>query len=205
MTDASDTILSGSKTLGEERIIEAARDLFMVHGFSAVTGDQLCREARVSKSTLYKYFGDMTGVLVAVVVNESDMFELTIETEPDGEDLFWETLIGYGTRLLRLLNRPFCIQLDRIIHEEARFNKGLAKAFYENAYGKGHTDLAKLIQHGQDQGYVARKETAEDLADHILSMWEGLRYIRARLGIVKRPFSEPEAWARQCVGTLFLK
>lgn len=175
----------------------------MEHGFSAVSGDRLCREARVSKTTLYKYFGDMTGVLAAVVINEGEMFDLTVDTEPATEDAFWRAMTGYGTRLLRLLNRPFCIRLDRMLHEEARQHPGLAEAFYENAYGKGHRDMTALIAHGQMCGFVRRDEPATDLADHLISMWEGLRFIRARLGLTSKPYASPEAWSIQCVDTLF--
>ncbi|MGP1253216.1 MAG: TetR/AcrR family transcriptional regulator [Kiloniellales bacterium] len=187
----------------EARIIAAARNLFIEHGFSAVSGDRLCKEARVSKTSLYKYFGDMTGVLAAVVMDEGDLFELRVVPEPETADAFWEALIGYGARLLTLLNRPFCIQLDRILHEEARANPGLAEAFYENAYGRGYRDIKSLIASGQRKGFIERGEPAEDLADHLLSMWEGLRLVRARLGLVELPFEEPDAWSRQCVKTLF--
>ena len=190
-------------SLSEARIIAAARDLFMKHGFSAVSGDQLCKEARVSKTTLYKYFGDMTGVFVAVVVKEGEVYNLRVDTAPETEAAFWDALEGYGTRLLKLLNRPFCLRLDRMLHEEARANPGLAEAFYENAYGKGHRDIAVLIAHGVNEGFITRAESAEDLADHLISMWEGLRFIRARLGITNKPFENPEAWSKQCVETLF--
>lgn len=187
----------------EERIIAAARDLFMELGFSAVSGDRLCKEARVSKTSLYKYFGDMKGVLAAVVMNEGDIFELRVDTKPETEEAFWTALIGYGVRLLTLLNHPFCIRLDRMLHEEARAQSGLAETFYDNAYGRGHRDMAELIAHGQARGFVRRSEPAEDLADNLISMWEGLRLVRARLGLTETPFEQPEDWARQCVETLF--
>lgn len=175
----------------------------MEHGFAPVSVDRLCRKARVSKTTLYKYFGDMAGVLAAVVIDEGEMFDLRVETEPPTEEAFWDALCGYGIRLLTLLNEPFCIRLDQMLHEEARANPGLAKAFYENAYGKAHADMTALIAHGQRQGFVARPEPADDLADQLISMWEGLRFVRARLGLTDKPFEAPERWSRQCVETLF--
>ena len=190
-------------SLSEERIIAAARDLFMKHGFSAVSGDQLCKEARVSKTTLYKYFGDMTGVFVAVVVKEGEVYDLRVDTTPETEAAFWEALEGYGARLLKLLNRPFCLRLDRMLHEEARANPGLAEAFYENAYGKAHRDMMALIGHGLEKGFITRKEPPEDLADNLISMWEGLRLVRARLGMTSKPFEAPEDWSKQCIDTLF--
>lgn len=203
MKDTEFTQSKQSLSLSEARIIDAARKLFFANGFSAVSGDQLCKEARVSKTTLYKYFGDMPGVLAAVVINEGEMFDLRVETQPETEEAFWQALEGYGTRLLKLLNRPFCIRLDRILHEEARSNPELAEAFYDNAYGKAHRDMTALIAHGLEQGFIARKERAPDLADNLISMWEGLKFVRARLGLTKKPFPSPEKWSKHCVETLF--
>lgn len=186
----------------EERILMTARELFIEKGFSGVSGDALCKTARVSKTSLYKYFGDMSGVLIAVVSREGDLFELNVDTRPSSEDAFWKELTGYGTRLLQLLNTPFCIQLDRTMHEEARRNPDLAKRFYENAYGRGHDDITALMQHGLDKGFFAHPASASDLADHLISMWEGLRFVRTRLGVEEIPFEDPEAWSTQCVKTL---
>lgn len=189
----------------EERILATARELFIEKGFSGVSGDALCKAARVSKTSLYKYFGDMSGVLISVVAREGDLFELNVDTRPGSEDAFWNELTGYGTRLLQLLNTPFCIQLDRTMHEEARRNPDLAKRFYENAYGRGHDDITALLQHGLDEGFFVHPASAGDLADHLISMWEGLRYIRTRLGIVDVPFEDPKAWSTHCVNTLFAR
>lgn len=186
----------------EQRIIEAARELFMAHGFSGVSGDLLCKTARVSKTSLYKYFGDMMGVFQAVVIAEGQMFDLSVDTEPEDEAAFWQALVGYGTRLLRLLNRPFCQQLDRMIHEEARQNRGLAEAFYENAYGKGHADVLALIKHGMDRGYISTDWSASDIADHLVSMWEGLPLVRTRLGLLAKPFPHPKKRVVNCIELL---
>jgi len=187
----------------EERILVAARELFLQHGFSGVSGDLLCKAARVSKTSLYKYFGDMSGVLIAVVSREGDFFELNVDTAPESEAAFWDELTGYGTRLLNLLNTRFCIQLDRTMHEEARHNPELARRFYENAYGRGHDDVTKLIQHGLDKGFLIHKASASDLADHLISIWEGLRFTRTRLGMSDHPFEDPQGWSERCIRTLF--
>jgi len=187
----------------EVRIINAARDLFFQHGFSAVSGDQLCKAARVSKTSLYKFFGDMAGVLSAVVINEGDLFDLYVDEVPETEREFWKSLWSYGTRLLSLLNDPFCIQLDRMLHEEARANPALADSFYKNAYGKCHQDITALIALGQERGFLKNAEPAEDLADNLISMWEGLRFVRARLGRNDPPYPDPSSWSRQCLETLF--
>jgi len=187
----------------EERILLAARALFFENGFSEVSGDALCKAARVSKRSLYKYFGDMSGVLIAVVAREGDLFESSVDTHPATAPAFLDELINYGTRLLTLLNTSFCLKLDRTMHEEARRNPDIAASFYKNTYGRGFDEITELIQHGLEKGFVVHHAEAHDLADHLISMWEGLRFVQARLGLSEVPFEDPEKWSRHCVEILF--
>jgi AcrR family transcriptional regulator len=187
----------------EERILEAARTLFFAEGVAAVSTDRLCRQAGVSKSTLYKYFGDMGGVLTGVVRREGDSFTTGVMTAPDTADAFWGSLIAYGINLLTLLNQPHCIQFDRMLHEEARQRPEISRPFYDAAYGRSHQDVTALVAHGQARGYIRKPQRAEWLADNLISMWEGLAYTRTRLGLADRPYPDPPGWARHCVEVLF--
>jgi TetR/AcrR family transcriptional repressor of mexJK operon len=188
---------------GPTRILDAAWGLFLSDGFAAVTTDRLCRAAGVSKTTLYKHFGDMGGVLAAVVRREGDRFAAGVVPEAGTADAFHRALARYGANLLALLNQQPCVRLDRMLHEESRRHPDLARAFYDAAYGRSHRDLTAMIAHGRDRGFVAVPGDPADLADNLLSMWEGLAYVRARLGLTERPFADPAAWSRQCVETLF--
>lgn len=187
----------------EERILDAARALFLSDGFSGVSTDQLSRTAGVSKSSIYKYFGDMGGVLSAVVRREGDLFSIGVTSDPATPDAFWRALTTYGTNLLTLLNEAFCIQMDRVMHEEARRHPDLMRRFYDSAYGRGHQEIGDLIAIGKTRGYITKSQSAADLADNLLSMWSGLGCVRSRLGLQEQPREKPKVWARQCVRALF--
>ena len=73
----------------------------------------------MSKSSIYKYFGDMAGVFAAVVGREGDAYQLGFSELPEKQADFWRELVAFGERLLTLLNQGYCIQLDRMLHEEA--------------------------------------------------------------------------------------
>ncbi|MEM1088277.1 MAG: hypothetical protein AAGH90_11145, partial [Pseudomonadota bacterium] len=66
-----------------------------------------------------------------------------------------------------------------------------------------HDDITAVLQHGLDEGFLSHPTSASDLADHLISMWEGLRFIRTRLGMDAVPFEDPDAWSTHCVKTLF--
>ncbi len=185
------------------RIVKTARELFFAEGYSAVTTDQLCKAAAVSKTSLYKYFGDMAGVLSAVVRIEGDGVGAGLIPEPRTVEEFWDSLITYGRNLLTLLNQRDIVQLDRMLHEQARKHLDVSQSFYDGAYGRSHVELTAMIRFGKDQGFVNRPQSSEQLAENLFCMWAGLAAVRTRLGLIHTPYSDPQTRARECVETLF--
>lgn len=185
-----------------QRIAEAARELFAHQSLDTISTELLCKTAGVSKTSLYKYFGNMSGVLVAVVEQESKHFQLSIPVEIKDEAAFWRVLVEYGVKLLTLLSSPFCVRMDQLIHEQARKQPELAVTFYESTYGRSHLELTKLLELGIQRGYLKKQTNPSHLADHLLSMWEGLQYVKARLNVAPMKHSDVKTWVSQCVELL---
>ena len=187
----------------EERIIAAGNALFFEFGFSAVSTAKLAEEAGVSKSTIYKYFGDMRGVLRAVVERKGATFFLEVHSIPDTENEYWIGLIDYGENLLTLLNQREVIRFDQMMHEEARRNPGLGMLFYDSAYGRTHEDITAYMSRGKSLGYVNKPAPAAQLADYLICMWEGLAMTRTRLDVQTKPFDNPRSQSIEAIETLF--
>jgi TetR/AcrR family transcriptional regulator, mexJK operon transcriptional repressor len=194
--------MTHSQSTPPERILAAARHLFFQQGFEKVSTDGLAKEASVSKSTLYKYFPSMTAVLEAVVEAEVDVFERGIPTQVSTREEFEATLIRYGTNLLHFLNQNDIIQFAQLMFEEARSNPDIARVFYTAAYDRTLKDLSQIIQQGLKQGFLISSLTSDELAEQLLGMWEGFCFIRAQLGLTKKPFKQPQQWSEKCVQTL---
>jgi TetR/AcrR family transcriptional regulator, mexJK operon transcriptional repressor len=185
------------------RIVKTARELFFAEGYAAVTTEQLCKAAAVSKTSLYKYFGDMAGVLSAVVRVEGDAVIAGVIPEPHTAEEFWASLIAYGRNLLTLLNQHDIVQLDRMLHEQARKHLDVSQSFYAGTYGRSHQELTAMIQFGKEQGFVKRTQSSTQLAEHLFCMWAGLASVQTRLGLMQVPYPDPRTRARECVQTLF--
>ena len=194
--------MTHSQSTPPERILAAARHLFFQQGFEKVSTDGLAKEASVSKSTLYKYFPSMTAVLEAVVEAEVNVFERGIPTHVSTREEFEATLICYGTNLLHFLNQNDIIQFAQLMFEEARSNPDIARVFYTAAYDRTLKDLSQIIQQGLKQGFLVSSLTSDELAEQLLGMWEGFCFIRAQLGLTKKPFKQPQQWSEKCVQTL---
>ena len=194
--------MTNVKPKPHERVIEAGKRLFFKQGFKAISTDALANEASVSKATLYKYFPNMTAVLEAVVEAEVAVFEHGVPGVFSTRAEFRAALIRYGVNLLTFLNKQETIQFAQLMFEEARTHPDLAKTFYATAYLRTVSDLGRIIAKGLDQGFVISDLQADELAEQLLGMWEGFRFIRAQLGLTNKPFSSPRVRAEQGVQTL---
>lgn len=185
------------------RIVTTARKLFFSEGFSGVTTDRLCKAAAVSKSSLYKYFGDMTGVFSAVVQVEGDLVSDGVIAEPETAEQFWSSLTAYGCNLLTLLNQRDTIEFDRLLHEQSRRCPAMGKIFYDMTYGRSHVEITAMIEFGKRQGFITRMQPSEMLADQLFCGWEGLAFVRTRLGLTDKPYADPRTRARETVEAWF--
>jgi AcrR family transcriptional regulator len=202
MYEQQQILMTRSHSTPPEKILAAARRLFFQQGFEKVSTDLLAKEASVSKATLYKYFPSMAAVLRAVVGAEVDVFVRGIPTQVLTREEFEETLIRYGTNLLNFLNQSEIIQFAQLMFEEARSNPDIASEFYAAAYDRTLKDLSQIIQQGLEQGFLISPLTSDELAEQLLGMWEGFCFIRAQLGLTKKPFKQPQQWSDKCVQTL---
>ena len=184
------------------RIVAAARQLFFAAGYSAVSTEQLARSAGVSKSTLYKYFGDMPGVLRAVAESEADHFEFDMSAAPQTAPAFESALAAFGAELLRLILQEEKLQFDRLMFEQARSSPDVAEIYYASAIERTRAHLQELLDHGRDKGFLKVDANTANLSDHLLSMWQGLASVRLRLGLRHNSPPALAEWSRACVDAL---
>lgn len=184
------------------RIVAAARQLFFAEGYSGVSTEQLARHAGVSKSTLYKYFGDMQGVLRAVAESEADHFELNMSHAPSTAPEFEAALAAFGSELLRLILQEDKLQFDRLMFEQARSSPDIAEIYYTSAIERTRVHLEELLEHGRNTGFLKDDADAQTLSDHLLCMWQGLASVRLRLGLQPGKPLDFDGWSRTCVDAL---
>ncbi|MEM9626219.1 MAG: TetR/AcrR family transcriptional regulator [Pseudomonadota bacterium] len=184
------------------RILSAAKKLFFTEGFDRVSVERLAKEANVSKTTLYKYYGDMPGVLRAIAESEADPFDFSVGSiEQSAKDLE-DRLIDLGTQLLNEIDAPEKVQFDRLVHEQARHHPELAKVYYTALYSRTQDYLAALISLGQEKGLFRLNAAPDLLADQLLSMWLGLSRTRTVLGIGRSTTLDASERSREAVRTL---
>lgn len=66
-----------------EKLLTAAEEVFLRHGFEKTTLDDLGREAGMNKTSLYYYFRNKDEIFAAVIHRQSEAFLASLETKTD--------------------------------------------------------------------------------------------------------------------------
>lgn len=186
----------------KERIIAAARRLFFLHGFGAVTTDMLAREAATSKATLYKYFPEKSDILSAVVEGEGHRFWIDIGSLPSDREGYHSALSAYGRGFLDLLSDPEVRNFEHLMISEARAHPSGAQTFFICAQQRTLDELTRIIAVGQDAGHVRSDHSAATLADMLICAWKGMTHARLQLGLEEAPYTDRDAHVARCIAII---
>ena len=188
----------------EARTLKAARKLLFANGYNGTTTVAVAREAGTSKATIYRYFGNMDGLLQKVIETEVERFK-----PPQSQDIvdfesFRTAMVGFGTNLLTFLNNPETIHFSRILSEQARQQPKATKLYFEAAYQGTADSFEAMIAIGAPHcRSVALPEDAR--AERYVALLKGHRYERAVLGLDPAPYPEPERTSAACFDAVFKK
>jgi TetR/AcrR family transcriptional repressor of mexJK operon len=168
-----------------ERILEVAGEMFIQHGFNAVTMDAIAEAAPVSKPTLYNHFSDKTALFFAVMEGRSlSIFKrlqglITKDGTPE------QTLQEMGEGFLDLILRPESISLFRIMIGEGTKFPELGKLFYEAGPKKILGLLADYLE-GLDKKGILIVPNPLLSANFFLNMIKGYPHMQCMMGLKQK-------------------
>jgi AcrR family transcriptional regulator len=132
---------------GQKRrvILDAARRLFLQHGYLGTSMDDIAAQAKVSKQTVYKHFGDKRRMFVELLTGDmgqaDDGVAALAEAVPDSEDLGAD-LRAFARAHLAAVMQPHLVRLRRVVIGEAERFPELAAAWYASGPMQSYTRFA---------------------------------------------------------------
>ncbi|WP_322049983.1 TetR/AcrR family transcriptional regulator [Paraburkholderia bannensis] len=111
-------------------VLNAARSVFLAHGFSAATTDMIQREARVSKSTVYASWPTKEALFAAVIQRECGQFANSLRHMEFESDDITRSLTTLARAYLTLIVSPMGLALFRVIVAETPRFPELGRTFY---------------------------------------------------------------------------
>jgi len=145
-----------SSTPARERILVAAMDLFMEHGFAETTTLQIATQASVSKRELYALFGSKQVMLETCIAERGSRMRLPAQfpAPTDGRSLH-VALRTYGATMLREISDPEVVAVFRLGIAEAKRSPGIARSLEEMGRAPARAALRSLLQRARDAGLLA--------------------------------------------------
>lgn len=193
MREVSATLATrpGARSPKPRAILDAAGELFLEQGFSAVSMDAVARQAGVSKATLYAHFPGKDALFAAVVAERCDAMSAEAAALAGHDDAPETALRRLGTTVLRFLVSPTTLALHRTVVAEGARLPELARTFYAVGPATGRSRLAEWIVEEQRRGRLRADADAHEAAGHLAALLRGDLWLRAALGVSGTP--EPEA------------
>jgi TetR/AcrR family fatty acid metabolism transcriptional regulator len=154
-----------------EQIMQAAEKLFTSKRFHEITLDDIVREARIGKGTIYQYFKDKDDLFFQVAVAGFDELCALLRKQVPQEAPFREQLLEACGAISSFFRRRR--QLFRMIQtEDARmpFSRGRMREQWIDKRRHLVESLGKILRKGQTEGLVRDDFPAETLANFLLGL-----------------------------------
>lgn len=138
-------------------ILQAARTVFLRHGYGGASMDEVAAVAAVSKQTIYKHFLDKRGLFEAMITADiRDTEALTrdlLGSLRTTRDLAGD-LRQFARRHLREITQPHLVRLRRLIIAEAERFPELTRTWYANGPERAHAVLGDLFRALEERGLL---------------------------------------------------
>jgi AcrR family transcriptional regulator len=160
-------------------ILEAASRLFTEHGIDGVSLEQVAVAAGVGKGTLFRRFGDKSGLAAALLdSHERVLQEAVLDGPPPlgpGAPVTERLTAFLDAYLDHLVEQLDLIRLAETASPGARYRAG--------TYRFWHRHLATLLSATPDPDYIAHGLLAALAAEHVSALWQELGEQRIRDGL----------------------
>jgi len=180
----------GDEQQSRDRLLDAALQLFLEHGYGNLSMETIARDARVSLRTIYSQFGGKAGLFGALIRRCSDQFIGGLADDYP----FEESLLMFGRQFLYRITRPDVLRMRAILIGESPRFPDLATQFYEQGPRRTLDHLTQFFARHQLAGQIADNDP-DFLADQFISALRGERLQRLQLGLEQPPEeAEIDAW-----------
>jgi AcrR family transcriptional regulator len=178
-----------------ERLLEAAIEVISLHGEAAVRVDAIADTAEITKPSIYHFFGDRDGLIIAaqaerfrraVLYLQSDILALLDACTTRGQ---YAQLLTEGVRLFGSPEGAARRQVRIEVLGSAASRPALREAVNQIVW-EASQDLARIFDVGRSRGWVTETISSESIA----ILWYGS--LLGRHLVETNPAFDPAEWDR---------
>ncbi len=157
-----------------ERILRAAMEAFMEHGYTEASTLKIATRAQASKRELYALFGNKQAMLAACIADRAARMQLPTELPParTHEELV-DMLSRLGTTVLREVSHPAVMAVFRLAIVESQRSPEVA-ATLETARQFIRTAVHSILVQAQSAGLIDAGDPTEMGGRYLALLWGDL-------------------------------
>lgn len=165
-----------------QHILDAAKALFLKHGYHGSSMNQIAKAAGVTKLTVYNHFQDKENLFISAIAQTCEESIKTRSITLNKESNFEETLYQLCDLALQIINLPEAIKLEHLLLELAAEQNPLALAFYDASHNRLFQVWSDFLQQAMQLNFI-RTDSIENQTQLLLSLLLGHRHHEVLLGI----------------------
>jgi AcrR family transcriptional regulator len=187
-----------------ERILDAAFNAFMKHGYAAASTLEIATRARVSKRELYALAGSKQQMLVMCISARARRLQVPPNLPtPQDRDSLAQILASFGTRLVREITDPTVVAAFRLAIAEAVHAPEVAQTLDSVGRETSRAALRHIMTRAKESGLLTGNPA--ELAEQFGGLLWGNLLLSLLLGVAKRPSSEDLAARARDATAAFLQ
>ncbi|MDN5511351.1 MULTISPECIES: TetR/AcrR family transcriptional regulator [unclassified Acinetobacter] len=172
-----------------QRILTAAKSLFLRYGYHGSSMNQIAQEAGVTKLTVYNHFQDKANLFVCAIVATCEELLSARPLNLQADSNFYQEFVHACELALNITNLPEAIKLERLLVELAAEQNPLAQTFYNACHLRMNALWENFFQQAIELGFI-QPEALKNLTLLILSLLFGMRHHEVLLGVREVPTAE---------------
>lgn len=162
-------------------VLEAAKRMFIQHGFDGVSMDQIAAEAGVSKLTVYSHFGDKDSLFTEAVRAHCEQGMPTQLFEPTPNTPLRERLTVIAKAFLAMVLSPEAIAGYRVLCSPQVAGSQLPAMIWEAGPARVNAAFTALLERRIAAGELAIDDP-QRAAGHFFTLLKGDLHARAVMG-----------------------
>ena len=179
-----ETIKKSEKT--KLRILESARELFALHGYSGVTMKDICERAGLSRGGLYRYYSSTEDVFTHIIdldrTTSFNMLYSAVEVGKTADEILQGYFVGEISNVLNPLHN-----IDHAICEFAK-NSVKGKQVVLRRAEENVALVSSIIRVGQEQG-IYHQGDPYPMARHVIWLIAGMAMQSSLIGLKEEDIS----------------
>ena len=132
-------------TLTRHRILESAREVFLLNGYTSASIDQIINQSGVSKGSIYHHFDSKDALFKSLIAAEAERIARALPPIDHDDPDPCSALRQIGTAVLETLNNPATIATLRLIIGALGRFPGLGEEFLRNSLGQTVEQIAAYL------------------------------------------------------------